>query len=97
MTREPECCITPENPLALPNFYCICDRLESAYQRGRQERLGDIDKQIIKAFSNEAELEAAVQRVRDLHQPYPEEPHCQGCEGGPWPCDTIRALDGEQA
>lgn len=37
MNHESECCITPENPLALPNFYCICDRLESAYKRGRKD------------------------------------------------------------
>ena len=56
--------------------------------------------------------EAAIARVRALHQPeQPPEGHqwvsggrapkCQGCsDGNPftapdWPCDTIRALDGE--
>jgi len=40
------------------------------------------------------EMEAAkVQRVRDLHQPKPDEPHCT-C-GGPYPCETLEALDGE--
>ena len=52
--------------------------------------------------------EAAITRVRELHQPFvevdwAEAPYCGTCacvrEYGltyePWPCPTIRALDGE--
>lgn len=38
----------------------------------------------------------AIQRVRELHKPYWNEiVFCQTCDY-PYPCDTIRALDGEQ-
>ena len=51
--------------------------------------------------------EAAIARVRELHQPRPDDypgavRYCSDClradEGNPdieWPCATIRALDGE--
>lgn len=46
-----------------------------------------------------AALEAAVDRVRELHQPCNHDAPCRGdCAecGQHMPCDTIRALDGEQ-
>ena len=40
--------------------------------------------------------EAAIQRVRDLHKPkFHGDPMCNHCFRT-YPCDTIRALDGEQ-
>ena len=47
--------------------------------------------------------EAAIQRVRDLHKPAPwccamcdgeEEKRCAECFDQPYPCPTIKALDG---
>ncbi|MGI9142014.1 MAG: hypothetical protein ACR2IJ_02380 [Fluviibacter sp.] len=43
-----------------------------------------------------ARLEAAIQRVRDMHrrEPLMDFGWCNRCDQR-WPCDTIRALDGE--
>ena len=46
-------------------------------------------------------LRDAVQRVRALHccDTWTGQPTCRECtydEYAPWPCDTIRALDGEE-
>jgi hypothetical protein len=44
------------------------------------------------------ELELAVQRVRELHNPVQLDPewgeHCEQCDQD-FPCETIKALDGE--
>ena len=45
------------------------------------------------------QAQAALDRVRELHQPCTHDAPCRGdCAecGQPMPCDTIRALDGEQ-
>ena len=52
-----------------------------------------------------ADREAALQRVRELHHPIPGfngsqwcDAHCEATtDGDPtyWPCETIRALDGD--
>ena len=57
-------------------------------------------------FANNAERGGLVaQRVRDLHKPAPwccamcdgdEEQRCSECYDQPYPCPTIKALDGEQ-
>ena len=43
------------------------------------------------------EARAAIQRVRELHEmeDHGEYYICAGCDFN-WPCDTIKALDGEQ-
>ena len=39
--------------------------------------------------------EAAIQRVRELHTPYWDVTEmCRECSDD-WPCDTLRALDGD--
>ena len=40
-------------------------------------------------------LTAAVERVRELHQPAGRHNFCGTCAYAPWPCATIRALDAE--
>lgn len=45
------------------------------------------------------EAQAAIQRVRELHAPLRVDlagsERCGYCAMLPWPCDTIRALDGD--
>ena len=50
------------------------------------------------------QVEAAIERVREEHSErvlkYPggaEEHYCAYDQDSAWPCDTIRALDGEQS
>lgn len=57
---------------------------------------------IVRLLNSVGYLEDAIERVRELHKPFhfPETPHITNCEAcdprDTWPCDTIRALDGEQ-
>lgn len=57
---------------------------------------------------NSVYLKTAIQRVRDLHKPVersyiPDRPYCEECgqdddgELTLWPCNTIKALDGDNA
>lgn len=42
------------------------------------------------------DAEAAIERVRELHTPYFDVTEmCRECSDD-WPCDTIRALEGER-
>ena len=42
-----------------------------------------------------ADREAAIARVRELHE-FDGVHSCLGCsDNAPWPCDTIRALEGD--
>lgn len=64
------------------------DRLQAEQDRAADPVQMILDTRI-------AELEATVQRVRALHRP-----HCDTCGmcgqcDFPWPCPTIRALDGD--
>lgn len=84
------------------------ERAESALNQARKDLawvLTERDSQDSWRKIAECELdraEAALDRVRELHQPasdscsalYPE-PLCRGC-GAAYPCDTVRALDGAQ-
>ena len=69
----------------------IEDNLESRH---------DLGVMVAKAFNNIAKVEAAIKRVRDLHQEVTvfgkgaEHTICNDCDV-PYPCLTIKALDGE--
>lgn len=60
----------------------------------------DMNANVIDDLQQIVEIVKGVQRVRNLHprleslgQAYC--PECDGGRGEPWPCPTIRALDGE--
>ena len=60
------------------------------------------DKSVIELIERLEQAEQAVQRVRAKHAErvlvYPngaEEHYCAAEENSAWPCDTIRALDGD--
>ena len=44
-----------------------------------------------------ADLKARVQEVREKHSPFPLYPHVDVCnvDSHPYPCPTIRAIDGD--
>ena len=89
MNHEPECTVTYFPCDCCEKTPCACEQIRSAYQRGRDD---------------------AAKAVRGLHtKEYYVTPGCSdGCCGDGWegyqcticcedyPCDTIRALDGEQ-
>jgi hypothetical protein len=74
-----------------------------SWQEATAEALG-LAREVIEISQDRASLaEAAIRRVRRLHFAYrgPSDwdscAHCNRVAGGvevPWPCDTIRALDG---
>lgn len=59
------------------------------------------DKSVIELIDRLEQAEQAVQRVREVHRPVsdPFGVSCAACIGdsrrSPYPCDTIRALDGD--
>ena len=61
--------------------------------------IGVLAEQVAAREANQEQVRAALDRVRELHQPCNHDAPCRGdCAecGQHMPCDTIRALDGEQ-
>lgn len=96
----------------LPSM-CNCEQIRAAYRRGRVDALDwrklGLPPAVISnadAWDGEQVIEdnrlmgIVIQRLRELHrlnQPAEDcDPECWACET-PYPCATIRALDGEQA
>lgn len=100
MSHEPEC----ESPD--PADKCIdCDIIRAAYKRGREDAARNIAHSAVSNWAAQREENEAIRRVRDLHQKakrYTDTVEsyvttvCDYCDDT-WPCDTICALDGEQA
>jgi len=66
------------------NYYCGCGEVED--DSGEYVEYADYQK----LLDENADLRAAIDRVRALHKP---DDYC--C--GKWGCPTLRALDGEDA
>ncbi|RSS92479.1 hypothetical protein EF919_18265 [Streptomyces sp. WAC02707] len=79
---------------ALDQLYADLDRYE--------EVVGELNEANTGLARQAARAEAVIARARTLHQEWDADPgHCAHCQDGmgtplPWPCPTIRALDGEQ-
>jgi hypothetical protein len=82
-------------PVNLPD-----DAVRLVTTTDRQDRDARLMDALVKSESLEIELaavEAAIQRVRDLHfATEPGEWICEGCSNE-WPCPTIAALNGKEA
>ena len=89
----------------------LYEQLDAAEESEAQQQLATAREAFAAATTRAARAEAALNRVRALHQPqhdgsgFPDSQQCSTCsqDGGdgyqylvPWPCPTIRALDGEQ-
>ena len=70
-------------------------RLDYGMSEPLFERLLQMAKTAHRCLENWTDADAAIQRVRDLHLPYPSG-WCPACNHDTYPCPTIRALDGEQ-
>ncbi|MFC8832327.1 hypothetical protein ACFT8V_03895 [Streptomyces griseoincarnatus] len=78
----------------------LYEQLEAAEESEAQQQLATAREAFAAATTRAARAEAALDRVRALH---PQEgDYCAICTtdygrlSAPWPCPTIRALDGEQ-
>lgn len=76
---------------------CICDQLRIAAHRVKTETIERISAELLRDVEIRWRSNA-IERVRDLHQPFNNNPpvsFCRACKGI-YPCPTIQALDCEQ-
>lgn len=97
--------------MSKPNLLAIWAKQERG-EGATNEELGHLIERFESLHDHAEQAEQAAARVREVHRPVDIEPSntiCGGCstlrgEGEnmryfpveEWPCDTIRALDGEQ-
>ncbi|MER5715753.1 hypothetical protein [Streptomyces sp. NPDC002132] len=78
----------------------LYEQLEAAEETESQRQLTVAREALASATTRAARAEAAVARVRALHRDWDADPgRCAHCQDGmgtplPWPCPTLRALDG---
>ena len=81
----------------------LYERLEAAEETESQRQLAVAREAFASATVRAARAAAAIARVRTLHHRNEHTGNCEHCSerdypdyGVPYPCPTIRALDGEQ-
>ena len=79
---------------AVPALLDMLDQAEA--ERDKYIHLiGVLAEQVAAREANQEQVRAALDRVRELHEPQPGRGPTYCVCDEPWPCDTIRALDGD--